>query len=762
MSPATNEQSRWRQLFQSSMLWVFAISLTIGLTAIFSINLITSSGIQLEVDQRAPEDIRAPRALTYDSDYLLNQAREQARADVVESYFTPEGEDIGRQQLQQVNAVFAFIDTVRADTLASTETKTEYLQSLELLTIEPQTGLDLLALSGSEYEQVKTEVKRIVGDIMRNDIRDSQLRDFQRQARQEASLFLTPIQENVVTSLAPQFIVPTEFPDVETTELLREEAVANVAPIPVTIVEGELIVRLGARITELDLEKLNKLGLLEDENPWRTVTSLFMASLLGVVIITLYWTKFARQLWERNHVRYLTVLEILILFFALLASIMMGNNNPLIYWFPMAALSLLLGVVFEARLSMTVTVVLAGLIGFATPNSLELVLYTAAGGLLAILTLRDEQRFNAIFRSGLIAAVGYIVVVVMFRFPLESVEILDLLPMVGTALGNGILSAGLTLVGFYLMGSLFGITTSLQLQELSRLDHPLLQELLRRAPGTYHHSIMVANLAEQAADKIKANSTLIRVGAFYHDIGKMNRPPFFTENQEGINPHDSLDPFTSARIIINHVSDGLELAKQYKLPEGIRDFIAQHHGERIVKGFYFKATENAQEGENVDIEQFRYLGPRPRSKETGIVMLADAIESASRALQPNSEKAIEKLVNSLIDGDLTEGQLDNSGLTLGDIHHIRASFIKTLKGRFHVRVKYPGNEALEVNEDEDTKAETAQETPPAPSSETETQELLNDAAPEANDNGVEQQAEPVPSTPTPEEEAQLIAGDEQG
>lgn len=739
-------------MFQSSMLWVFAISLTIGLTAIFSINLITSSGIQLEVDQRAPEDIRAPRALTYDSALLLSQAQEQARNNVQEIYFTPEGEDIGRQQLQQVNATFAFIDTVRADTIANTENKATYLQSLETINIESQIGLDLLALSGSEYEQVKTEVKRIVGDLMRNDIRDSQLRDYQRQARQEASLFLTPTQENVVTSLAPQFIVPTEFPDVEATEQSREEAAANVPPVSVTIVEGELLVGLGDRITQLDIEKLTKLGLLEDENPWRTVMSLFMASLLGVIIITLYWSKFARQLWERNHVRYLTVLEILILFFALLASVMLGNNNPLIYWFPMAALSLLLGVVFEARLSMTVTVVLAGLIGFATPNSLELVLYTAAGGLLAILTLRDEQRFNAIFRSGVVAAVGYTVVVVMFRFPQETVDILDLLPMVGTAVGNGILSAGLTLVGFYLMGTLFGITTSLQLQELSRLDHPLLQELLRRAPGTYHHSIMVANLAEQAADKIKANSTLIRVGAFYHDIGKMNRPPFFTENQEGVNPHDSLDPFTSARIILNHVSDGLELAKQYKLPEGIRDFIAQHHGQRIVKGFYFKAVENAESEDEVDIEQFRYSGPRPRTKETGIVMLADAVESASRALQPNSEKAIEKLVNSLIDSDLTEGQLDNSGLTLGDIYHIRASFIKTLKGRFHVRVKYPGNEALEIQEpppqDDKNKENSPQEMPA---------EVISN-----HENGSESQVISSPPLPSAEEEATLIAEDEQG
>ncbi len=743
MSTSTDELSRWRQLFQNSMLWVFAISLTIGLTGIFSLNLITASGIQLEVNQPAAEDIRAPRALIYDSDYLLSQAQDQARANVPEAYITPEGEDIGRQQLQQVIATFAFIDTVRADTLASSDLKSAYLQSIESLTIEPQTGTDLLALSSPEYEQVKTEVKRIVGELMRNDIRDSTLRDYQRAARQEASLFLTPTQENVVTSLAPQFIIPTEFPDMAKTETLREEAANNVAPIPVNIAEGELIVRAGRRITELDIERLAKLGILEDENPWRTVMSLFMASLLGVVIITLYWTKFARRLWERNQVRYLTVLEILILFFALLASVMMSNNNPLIYWFPMAALSLLLGVVFEPRLSMTVTVVLAALIGFVTPNSLELVLYTAAGGLLAILTLKDEQRFNSIFRSGLIAAVGYSVVVVMFRFPQEGVELLDLLPMMGTAVGNGILSAGLTLVGFFLMGTLFGITTSLQLQELSRLDHPLLQELLRRAPGTYHHSIMVANLAEQAADNIKANSTLIRVGAFYHDIGKMNRPPFFTENQEGVNPHDSLDPFTSARIIINHVSDGLELAKQYKLPEGIRDFIAQHHGERIVKGFYYKAMENAEEPDDVDKEQFRYPGPRPRSKETGIVMLADAIESTSRALQPNSEKAIEKLVDSLIDEDLTEGQLDRSGLTLGDISLIRASFIKTLKGRFHVRVKYPGNEALEVQEEV------------APIQE----EVVSvQTAVSANENGAPQ----PPPLPTSAEEATFIAEDEQG
>jgi hypothetical protein len=205
---------------------------------------------------------------------------------------------------------------------------------------------------------------------------------------------------------------------------------------------------------------------------------------------------------------------------------------------------------------------------------------------------------------------------------------------------------------------------------------------------------MVANLAEQAAEKINANSPLVRVGSFYHDVGKMNRPPFFTENQNGGNPHDNLDPFSSARIIISHVTDGLELARRYRLPTRIRDFIAEHHGNRVLKAFYSKALERAESEDEVDITRFQYKGPRPRSRETAIVQLADSIEATSSALRPNTEEDIEKLVKSIIDDHLKEGQLDNSDLTLGDIRTIRESFIETLQGRFHVRVKYPGNEEL--------------------------------------------------------------------
>ncbi|WP_420630816.1 HD family phosphohydrolase [Candidatus Leptofilum sp.] len=705
MTDQTDGQPRWRKLIQGSLLWVFAAAMTLGLTLIFSFNLVTASDVEVTVGQPAGEDIFSPRSITYESDVLLASERAKARAAVPEQYIG-DGSDIGRSQLGLVTAVFSFIDAVRADTLATTETKLAYLQAIESLTIQQQTGLELLELSSADYDVAKREISRIVGDLMRQDIREDQVREYQFIARREASLELTQLQENVVTNIAPQFIVPTVFPDPDATAALREAAAEAVGPFVITIADNERIVRQGEPVTDLDIEKLTQVGLLQRQLDWRDLAAIFVASLLSVVLMTMYWHQF---FWPhlRDNGRYLTVLTSLLLVFAAIAKLMLTGGSFFPYLFPMAALSMLLSVIYDVRLSLTVTIIMAALFGFLAPNSLELAAYTAVGGILAILTLQDAQRINAFFRAGLAAAIGYCAVILVFRLNQDIIDVLDMLELMGYAVVNGILSSALTLVGFFIMGSLFGITTTLQLQELARLDHPLLQELLRRAPGTYHHSIMVANLAEQAAEQIKANSALIRVGAFYHDIGKMNRPPFYSENQEGVNPHDALDPQTSARIILSHVSDGLDLAKRYRLPYRIQRFIAEHHGTRLVKGFYFKAQELVDEGEVIDPTKFRYAGPRPRSRETAVVMLADVIESTSRALQPNSEKAIEKLVNSLIDEDLTEGQLDESGLTLGDIRKIRESFIKTLKGRFHVRVKYPGNEALLPENEQAGVAETA-------------------------------------------------------
>jgi len=666
---------------------LFLLSVTLGMTLVLSYDLPGAGGIDVAVERPAPDDIFAPRALTFTSDLLTTQARDQASRAVSDIY-TPLDLAIGRAQLGQARDVFAYVDNVRADSSAPTERRLEYMRAVEGIAVSEAVAQGLLELNEADYDEVKADVFAIIEDLMREEIRPSQLGDFQRAARRLASLELTPTQTSVVTELAYQFIVPTVFPDDEATAAARNEAAMAVQPVTRSVAPDQRIIRAGDIVTAADYE----LGLLRQEASGRHMVSMGIASLLVTSLIAVYWALYQRRQFPNG--RYLGVLGALILIFTAMAKFMV-TNTLLTYWYPLAALSLLLAVVYDARFSVLVTVLMAGLAGFISPNSLQAAIYFTIGGIFGVLILRDAQRMTAFFRAGMAAALGYIVVIVMHWLLADSPPATLLLPA-AYAVGNGLLSSALTLAGLYVLGGLFGIVTILQLQDLSRLDHPLLRELLRRAPGTYHHSIMVANLAEQAAERIGANSTLVRVGAFYHDVGKMVRPPFFVENQEGVDPHASLDPYTSARIVISHVADGLDLARKYRLPFRIQDIIAQHHGNRAVKSFLRKAKEAAGEGVEVDSRPFRYPGPRPHSREAGIVMLADAIDATSTAVRPNTERAIEKLVNTIVEDDILEGQLNQSGLSLGDIEQLRTSFIETLKGRYHVRVHYPGNEFLLV------------------------------------------------------------------
>jgi cyclic-di-AMP phosphodiesterase PgpH len=683
-------RNRLRWLRQRWHVLLFGLFLFLATGTILTVEVAPESQIDLALGQRAAQEIVAPRDEVYVSEVLTNQQREQAALAVADVY-TAVDITIGRAQNLKAQAIFAFIEVVRVDSLADRPTKIRYLQAIEPIGIEEQIALDLLDFSAADYNTAKTAVLAVVGDIMLGEIRQGAESEARRAARGRVNFNWTTAQERVVTTLAPQFIVANSFLNEEATNQLRAEAAASVQPVQRTITQGESIIRVGRVIDEADIEMLEKLGLMQPETNWLRIASIFILSFLATCMLVVYWQHYQNHSHEAA--RQLLIFAVLLLVTIVGFRVMVFGGGILAYLFPMAAASFLLAALFDARLSLFVTAVIAAVGGYAVGGSLEIALYTAVGGIMAVLTLRDTQRLSAIFRAGLVAAVGNMVVILLFHLQPDMVW-LDFLSLLLVALANGLISASLTLAGFFVLGSLFGMLTSLQLQDLSRLDHPLLQELLRRAPGTYHHSIMVANLAEQAAERINANSALVRVGAFYHDVGKMNRPPFFTENQEGNNPHDSLDPYSSARIIISHVSDGLQLARRYRLPTRLHDFIAEHHGDRVLKTFYQRARELAVDADEVDISRFRHKGPRPRSRETGIVQLADAIEATSSAVRPNTEAAIEKLVISLVEEHLKEGQLDNSGLTLGDIRRVRESFIETLKGRFHMRVLYPGNEEL--------------------------------------------------------------------
>jgi len=361
-------------------------------------------------------------------------------------------------------------------------------------------------------------------------------------------------------------------------------------------------------------------------------------------------------------------------------------------------MSMLIGILLSLRIAILSVLCYTLIVGYLSGGSLELSVYAAAGALIGSFALGRGERISSFVRAGLFVATTNLVVLLAFRLPGPWPDARSMAQLAGAALGNGALAASIAPLGFYVLGSLFGITTPLQLMDLSRPNHPLLRGLLLKAPGTYHHSILVANMAERAAAAVSADAFLARVGAYYHDIGKTVRPYFFVENRSDQNPspHERLDPHTSAQIIISHVADGLELARRYRLPMRIRDFIPEHHGTTLVSFFYYQARQNDPDG-SINENDFRYPGPRPRSRETAIVMLADGCESAVRSANPKSPEEIDELVQKVITRRMLEGELDHCNLTLQDLHHIRQVFVRVLRGVHHPRIRYPA-EALQTAE----------------------------------------------------------------
>jgi hypothetical protein len=393
------------------------------------------------------------------------------------------------------------------------------------------------------------------------------------------------------------------------------------------------------------------------------------------------------------------LLVLLTALFVLGSGLMVPAGGVLRYLAPVAALAMLLTATLGRHAGAASAVFLGAVTGLVADGSLEMATYAAAGGLVAALTLDEVERIGEMFRAGAFVALIHVFVLGIFHLTEDATLPTELLTSAMAGVINGGISSSLALGGLFLIAPLFDIVTTMRLIELSRPEHPLLQRMLREAPATYHHSLMVATLAEQGAESIDANPLLTRVGAYYHDIGKIARPYFFSENQaESLNPHDRLDPETSAEVIVGHVTDGIELARRYHLPSRVRAFIPEHHGGSRVSFLYHKAVQLAGSEELVSEEDFRYPGRKPQSKETALVMLADGSEAAVRSARPESGDAVAEIVDRIIDQRAEDGQLNESGLTLQDVETIKEVFASALKGTFHPRIKYPGTEEEQADE----------------------------------------------------------------
>jgi cyclic-di-AMP phosphodiesterase PgpH len=639
----------------------------------------------LRVGVIARQDVHAPINITYISDVLTAQRRATVSSSVPPVYDAPDP-NVARQQTQLARQVLDFIANVRADTFATPEQKRHDLSQITALNLSDAVAQHLLNLSDDQWSLLDSEIVLVLERTMRGSIRNSDLPTLLEQLPTQVSVRFSAEDAAVIIAIVSDLARPNTFENPQATTAAREAAAAALPVEQRTFEQGQIVIREGTIITALDDEALQKLGLLQSEDRrlgavWRAL----VATLLIVVVLGLYVRRFHEN-WYLYSPRLLVLLGSLFLLVLIGARFLGINGLP--YVFPTAVLALIYTSLVGPNFAIVGVLCLALLVGVMAQNSLELSTMTGIAGMIGALMFKRTHGVNYFFGAGAAIVVCNLLVLALFHLDTPTANG-GLLAMFGVV--NGLLTATVALAVLYIITQLFNLPTSLKLLELSNPGHPLLQRLLREAPGTYQHSLQVANLAEQAANQIGAEAELVRVSALYHDIGKMLNPMFFVENQaDHVNPHDALnDPYRSADIILDHVREGDELASQYALPARVRDFIREHHGTTLVAYFYRQAVHEGGDQVIVNPADFTYPGPRPQSRETAILMLADSCESTVRARRPNSKQEVADIVAQIVSTRTQDGQLDDSGLTLHDLKVTQKIFVDTLQGVFHPRINYP-------------------------------------------------------------------------
>ncbi|HBX70330.1 MAG TPA: hypothetical protein DEH25_13365 [Chloroflexi bacterium] len=686
MSAIVSKTARIRYALFLFLLFVVVMA-AIWLAVVVSIST-APTATDLQVGDVSNQEILAPFAISYTSDVLTERRRETAAALVSPRYTVPDTSQ-ARQQLDQMRAALTYISSVRADTFASFDQKLADLAALQSVQLSQGTAEAILNLSESRWQAVQQESLVVLERVMRNTIREDQVEDTRRSVPNLVSLSLPEDQAAIVAELVAAFIVPNSFYSESLTEAARQQAIAAVEPYNVTYATGETVVRRGQRVTETEIEALQHLGLAQTETRWQDYAADGLIVILCAGLILLYLRRHSELTADG---RKLLILTGLFLAFLVGARFILPLHEVLPYIYPMGAYALVVSGLFGTELAIVTVIPLTLLSVYGHSVSFELSLYYIVASMYGVLIPKREQRITAYVWSGITVAVAGAAVLVAYLLPQAEPDWMMLARLAGFSLLNGVLVSGFSVLLQFLLAPLLGQITPLQLLELSRPDHPLLSYLMHHAPGTYQHSLQVANLAEQAAEAIGANSLLTRVGTLYHDVGKTINPQFFIENQAPgqINTHEDLDPVESAAIIISHVTDGLELARKNKLPKRILDFISEHHGDMIT---YYQWTQALKlvdgDASKLDKEFFRYPGPRPQSRETALVMLADGCEARVRAQRPADVEALREIIKDTVEKRVDSGQLDQTDLTLQDLDIIINTYTATLKGIYHPRVEYP-------------------------------------------------------------------------
>ena len=690
--------------------------LLITITLILSFNFFPDK-IILKKGQICSKDILSPRTFEFLDLEETQNLKEKASRSIEEVY------DLNLVNIEnvekQVDSIFLKIKEYREKLNNSSENNNvnltvneekltdndlrEIVKEINVnleLNMDEQIIIDCLQLDKLSLNKINRDLKTSVRKIMEQGIKEADLENAKKQLVREISeISISHYDALIASEIGIILICPSLFLNKEETEKRRQEAISSVNKVERTIQIGQIIIRKGDIVTSEDIAILNALGLQNPKINFSNIIGIILITTICFSLLILYLNYYYPDIYK--DINKLILLSIICIFIVLFAKITLQVSGYLI---PIASASMLIAISLNFEIAILVTVILSFLISFIPGGEMNYTIVLIVSGIVSIYSIRSATQRSSLTRAGLmIAGVNIVAISALGLINNENYYLILKDNLWGIL--NGFLAVILTIGILPFLESFFDITTSFKLMELSNPNQPLLKKLIVEAPGTYHHSIVVGNLSETAAEEIGGNGLLARVGALYHDIGKIKRPYFFIENQEAYkNIHDDLEPSLSALVIASHVKEGVELANKNKLPKDIINIITQHHGTGLITYFFHRALqENGASVEEVAEENYRYSGPKPQTKETAIILLADSLEAATRTLTNPTPSRIKNLVKEIIQKNLENGQLEECDLTLKDLDKIGDSFSRILTGMFHSRVEYPDDDLIKKLKEEKKK-----------------------------------------------------------
>jgi len=630
------------------------------------------------------EIIRAPKTVTFKSVSKTNELKNEAASEATKVYRLDQG--VINDQENKINVNFAKIDEIRGQQDWPTDKKFTSIKDIGDLRLSNEQANLILNLSPDSWNRVKQNVRSILLDMQEKEkMKYEELNNFKNQLSLKVNQSLSEDEKTAIIVLSKDLLLPNTFLDQVETEKNQEQARDLVAPVYYTIEKDQIILKPGDKVSDLDLEKLEALGLTSPS----LVGYEFLGILILVIILSLLSFIFINYFTKTKLLSYKVffIFTVFLLSVMFLARLVLPLKPSIAYLFPVAVPVILLAILIDFRLALFSSIIFSVFFGLVGGNSFELAVVQLLTILAGLLIIKDIKKPNVFIKLILTLTLVNFLAALSFNLLVGNFSSKIVLSLLAVGFFCGLINTVLVAGFAVFIGNVLGVTSFLQLSELSNPEQPLLKELSLTAPGTYHHSILVSNLAEQGAKAIEADSLIARVGAYYHDIGKISRPLFFIENQEkSLNVHEKMDPRKSASYIISHVDDGVKIAKDYRLPSEIQNIIAEHHGTTCVQFFFNLAKK---QGLSANKKDFCYPGPFPKTKESAIIMLADSTEAAIRALNKFTPTNVSKKIEEIFKQRFEEGQFNFCPLTTLDLNNLKRSFTETALAVFHQRVDYP-------------------------------------------------------------------------